>query len=103
FVHHPLTTSISTLSLHDALPIYRAQPRRRSRVSQHAYGEQRVGSTGLVSVRPSRASSATSSAVRTYPTPGSVTERAKTTPYTSPSGVSSGPPELPDRTYDRIA
>lgn len=47
---------------------------------------------------PSSMSSRISSAVSAYPVSGSSSDFANTTPYTFPSGVSSGPPELPWRT-----
>jgi len=55
-------------------------------------------STCCAAPRPFVMSSWISSAVSAYPVLASSRDLANTTPYTLPSGVSSGPPELPWRT-----
>jgi len=54
--------------------------------------------TRPVALRPAAASLVTSSAVSAYPVLLSSRDFAKITPYTSPAGESSGPPELPGST-----
>jgi MFS family permease len=101
FVHggYPLLATCAAATC--ALPL--AGLLRRADVNPHyPPGVQSPVLTDAVALRPASASPAISESVNAKPVSDESSAVANTMPRTAPSGVISGPPELPLRTMDRI-
>jgi MFS family permease len=108
------TTASSLLFVHGGYPLLAASAAaicvlpfagllRRPEVRDHyPPGVQSPVLTAVVAPRPASASRVISESVNAKPVSGESSAVANTMPSTRPSGVISGPPELPLRTTDRI-